>query len=185
MSDSIPAIACVCTGSGHCPLRGRTISAREYSLCSCSADCDDSNFCTEDLCARRRVRWDNERRAQEGLSARPLPVVSNGKTCTPQPPDGPGTRLKVLIDALGLGANGSCGCNAYARKMDRWGSAGCKEREDEIVRHISQQVKGLSPAEILRAVVGAAFSLPFTINPLSPVRSLVRHAIREAAETGY
>ena len=52
---------------------------------------------------------------------------------------GPGSELKKLIPKLFGG--GGCGCNDYAKKMDRWGVAGCESRFDEIVAHLMHQAK--------------------------------------------
>ena len=51
----------------------------------------------------------------------------------------PGTELKSLIPSYF--ASGSCGCDDYAAKMDRWGVEGCRERQEEIINHLVDQAK--------------------------------------------
>ena len=63
---------------------------------------------------------------------------------TPKPPSlekklgsGPGTELSKLIPKA-LEHKG-CGCKNFAKKMNRWGVDGCKQRFDQIVDHLVQK----------------------------------------------
>ena len=52
---------------------------------------------------------------------------------------GPGTEFKKLIPKVMQHAG--CGCNDYARKMDRWGPDLCEKRFYEIVAHLVNKAK--------------------------------------------
>lgn len=65
--------------------------------------------------------------------------------CTSQPrrmaqtPDGPGSELKRAMKQMGLP---SCqACKDLAAKMDEWGVAGCRQRQDEIIEDIMPRAR--------------------------------------------
>jgi hypothetical protein len=66
-------VECVCKGPGFCPQYQRTMSEREYKLCSCT--CGDPNFCTPPLCERRRQRW-----YAQGKNGGPVPALAPTRT---------------------------------------------------------------------------------------------------------
>lgn len=96
----------------------------------------------------------------------PTPQIE--ATCGPPAPCGPGCHLARLFAWFGLRDDGTCGCAAYAAKMDAWGPDGCTEREDEIVGHLAE--------------MAVRRGLPFV--PLAArlaVRQAVANARRDAA----
>ena len=58
--------------------------------------------------------------------------------CTIQYPCGPGCQLKRSLAWWGIRDDGSCGCDAFAAKMDAWGADECWKRIEEIVEHLRQ-----------------------------------------------
>jgi hypothetical protein len=54
-------------------------------------------------------------------------------------PHGPGRELLDLFAELGIKPRKECGCKAYARQMNQWGVAGCRDRRGEIVAHLQSQ----------------------------------------------
>lgn len=50
---------------------------------------------------------------------------------------GPGCQLRRTFAWFGLKDDGSCGCEAFAAKMDSWGDS-CWEHMEEIVDHLRQ-----------------------------------------------
>jgi hypothetical protein len=167
---------CQCTGPGFCPLRGREISAREYAFCACT--CGDPAFCTPEACTRRRIRWLNERRAQENL---PLLEMPPPGPALHQPADGPGTRLKLLLADLGLHGQEGCGCAGMALQMDRWGVAGCRERRQEILDWLHRQQAQTGWWSQLKAAARAARAgLAFHLDPRDPAAGLLDEALRRA-----
>ncbi|MCC9655277.1 hypothetical protein [Rhodopirellula halodulae] len=81
------------------------------------------------------------------------------------PKDGPGTELKALIPKLFK--KKSCGCHAYARKMNRWGVEGCEKHFDEIVEHLVTQAS----QHKLTSLFGTASA-----------RHVARHWVRQAIQ---
>jgi len=57
-----------------------------------------------------------------------------------------GTELAKLIPAWAVENKKGCGCKDMAKKMDRWGLAGCEARRREIVKHLTSQSDKLIPA---------------------------------------
>jgi hypothetical protein len=52
-------------------------------------------------------------------------------------PCGPGCQLRRTCAWFGLKDDGSCGCDAFAAKMDAWGPA-CWQHMEEIVNHLRE-----------------------------------------------
>lgn len=50
---------------------------------------------------------------------------------------GPGCQLRRTFAWFGLRDDGSCGCDAFAAKMDAWGDS-CWQHMEEIVDHLRQ-----------------------------------------------
>ena len=50
---------------------------------------------------------------------------------------GPGCQLRRTFAWFGLKDDGSCGCDAFAAKMDAWGPA-CWDHIEEIVEHLRE-----------------------------------------------
>lgn len=51
---------------------------------------------------------------------------------------GPGTELKLVLKSIGIRA-ADCSCDSMARRMDKWGGAGCREHMDEIVASLVKE----------------------------------------------
>lgn len=58
---------------------------------------------------------------------------------------GVGTELKKMIPAWMAKPTPSCGCNDYAKKMDKWGPDGCESRRSQIISKLVSN-KHLLPA---------------------------------------
>lgn len=171
-------IDCTCSGAGQCPLYDRKITDIEYKLCS--GKCDYPNFCEPDVVMRRRIRLANESRMKDG---RPLLNAPEAKPLI-QPDTGPGTKLKQLITKFGIPAE-LChtGCGDYAARMDRWGISGCKERREEIVKRLTDNLDQLTGRQTISAAWAAIrFIRDGWFNPLKPIQSLVDESIRLAEE---
>lgn len=72
--------------------------------------------------------------------------------CKPRPrveSDGPGSQLLRILRVAHWFAGPSCGCEAYAAKMDSWGADGCEERLKEIVNHLTGQVDKFAISKLL------------------------------------
>lgn len=84
----------------------------------------------------------------------------------------PGGQLQVLLqplaDELGIKPRSNCGCAAYARMMDSWGVAKCRERKAEIVDHLLGELQVTST------------ELPFGLDLRELLTMLVERAIDEA-----
>jgi hypothetical protein len=62
------------------------------------------------------------------------PARGNGGAAPPPiKVGGPGTELKKLIEAMGVGERVGCGCAKFAAEMDVWGPDECERRTEEIV----------------------------------------------------
>lgn len=167
------ALECVCSGPGHCPQYGRTVSRAEYELCSCT--CQDERFCTPPLCQRRRHRWLDAARAASSRSPATPPRV---KPLPAGPSGGPGTELKRLLSSLGIQA-ANCACNDRARQMDAWGVAGCKENRETILAWLRQEQARRGWRDKLKAAALAVSSgLAFRLDPLDPAAGLLDEALR-------
>jgi len=51
----------------------------------------------------------------------------------------PGTCLRNVLKEIGIIKSDVCECDAYATEMDLWGTIGCYERRDAIIRHLNTQ----------------------------------------------
>lgn len=58
----------------------------------------------------------------------------------------PGTALSSLIPDWATDIQSGCTCKDYAKKMDKWGTDGCKKRRPEIIQHLLKQDEKLIPA---------------------------------------
>lgn len=75
----------------------------------------------------------------------------------------------------------------YALKMNRWGTAGCRERREEIVTHLQKQAEKFGWTGLLYVAARTIGSgLAFRLSLIDPIGSLVDEAIRraEAKEAG-
>jgi hypothetical protein len=86
---------------------------------------------------------------------------------------GPGTELKRMTSLMGIPACKAC--HAYAAEMDGWGVAGCRDRFEEIVKHLEHQAARLGWFKWVQAGAKAVvLNLPKT------ARGLAEEAIRRA-----
>jgi hypothetical protein len=94
---------------------------------------------------------------------------------------GPGTELKKLIEQLGLVERKGCKCRKMARKMNRWGTAGCREHKAEIVAHLNEAYHNLTWTDVAAfALRAAAAGLAFKMATVGPAEWLVSEAIRRS-----
>lgn len=101
---------------------------------------------------------------------------------------GPGTEAKRLFESLQIVPLKGCGCEEFARKMDRWGVAGCRgEHYDEIVARFREYAgkydwptKLKAAAILAKRAATCQSALAFRLNPLDPASGLVDEAIRRA-----
>lgn len=84
----------------------------------------------------------------------------------------PGAHLHILLqpmlEELKIKPRSNCGCAAYARLMDSWGVAKCRERKAEIVEHLIAEL-GVKSTE-----------LPFGLDLRDLLGELVEEACRRA-----
>ena len=57
-----------------------------------------------------------------------------------------GTELSKMIPEWATQFEGKCGCKDFARKMDKWGVAGCNSKRGVIIAHLLAQSEHLIPA---------------------------------------
>lgn len=53
--------------------------------------------------------------------------------------DGPGTKLKKILESYGVREKKGCGCSGLAAMMNRWGPAKCRTNMPVIVEHLQKQ----------------------------------------------
>jgi hypothetical protein len=80
----------------------------------------------------------------------------------------PGSALEHIIPHWVVAKGGGCGCKDYAKKMNIWGTEGCKQRRQDIVSHLLGQEEVLMPILKLIPNIGKEVI----------ARSLVDRAIR-------
>ncbi len=105
------------------------------------------------------------------------------KGSKPLPTSGPGSELKALLGEFGITATSSCGCNAFAAQMDRWGVDGTRTHRAKVVAWLDQRRARTSLGPKLRAwLAGAANAVTggFVPDPNDVSGSLVDEAIRRA-----
>ena len=51
----------------------------------------------------------------------------------------PGTCLKNLLKRIKIVSDNSCNCEEYASQMNYWGTSGCEERMDEIIKYLQSR----------------------------------------------
>lgn len=97
----------------------------------------------------------------------------------PRPAAGPGAELAALLHSLGLAA--CLTCQARARQMDAWGTAGCRARRAEIAGWLRAAAAGMSgAAQAWAALRAAASGLAWRLDPADVYGSLVDEACRRA-----
>lgn len=99
---------------------------------------------------------------------------------------GPGCHAKRLLESLKINPILGCDCEAFARKMDDWGVAGCRgEHYDEIVTRFREYAKKYDWRTKLRAAMLAIKTgLACKLDPLDPAPGIVDEAIRRAEAVG-
>ena len=95
------------------------------------------------------------------------------------PTGGPGTELKKMTAELG--AEYCSSCEGTAAWMDKLGPDGCRRERFAIVAAINANRAKLPwVAQIEIAAKAATHAYDWSLNPLSPVESMVLEAIRRA-----
>lgn len=108
-------------------------------------------------------------------------VASANPAWNLMPATGPGRKLEEMFQELKIEYQEACGCAAYARQMDAWGVAGCRENFEEIVKRLRTNAAKYSLWDKWRAAGHALWSgLAFHVNPLDPFPGLVAEALRRA-----
>ena len=79
-----------------------------------------------------RVAWDEGR----GPGQR---EAGKARLSSRKPKGGPGRELKNLLRRFGIKDVGCGSCGGFAAKMDRWGTATCRENLGTIVDHLERQ----------------------------------------------
>jgi len=69
-----------------------------------------------------------------------------------EPLNNPGTCLQQLFFELRVNDSEDCGCSEYASLMNSWGTAGCIDRKEEIIKHLTTQKPTLFT--ILKIAIG-------------------------------
>ncbi len=93
---------------------------------------------------------------------------------------GPGCQLRRTFAWFGIRDDGSCGCDAFAAKMDAWGPDQCIRRIEEIVQHLREAAakRGLPfLATAARIAIGRA------VEAARQEMSHGQEAVSEARET--
>lgn len=99
------------------------------------------------------------------------------------PDFGPGTELQSLLLSIGIDKKSDCGCNAQMAKMNYWGVEGCTKHFNEIVGFLKDGIVHFGWADRMKAAALATIKgLAFKLNPLDPIPSLVKEAIKRAKE---
>jgi hypothetical protein len=80
--------------------------------------------------------------------------------------------LLLLLRDFKVKPTSSCRCHEYARMMDSWGVAKCRERKAEIVEHLLQESGATST------------DLPFGLDLADLLGEMVDEAIRLAEANG-
>lgn len=99
---------------------------------------------------------------------------------------GPGAKLKALLAAIGVQAKAGCRCDEHIAAMNKWGPEGCRQnmkqilqwlKEDGLHYSLGERVKAGAMAALPESLGGAGLAL--RINPVNPMRSLVKIAIEQ------
>lgn len=109
-----------------------------------------------------------------------LPVERIRHLCPKRKPGhGPGTHLALMINQMGIKAEGTCACFEKQVRMDYLGSAGCRREWNELYDHLRMAYKSADIATKAGALKRALhYGLPLTIS------GLLEEAIRRAEEDG-
>jgi hypothetical protein len=103
----------------------------------------------------------------------------------PAPVEGPGKELALLLRSLGISEPPGCDCQSRMARMNRWGSAGCRERLPEIRTWLQQAYAATPWPTRLRASTAAiASGLALQLDPSDVLGSLVAIAITRAEQQG-
>jgi len=96
-----------------------------------------------------------------------VPIESGfniARECQPGPDSGPGTALESILSELGIKRTASCGCDAFASRMNIWGVEGCREHREEILEHLRTAYDSADLTTKLRAGANAiAQGKPLTL----------------------
>jgi hypothetical protein len=117
---------------------------------------------------------------------RPTEVCRVKANCGPMAvvpsPEGPGTELRLIMDALGVRPLKNCGCTKFAAWMNEMGVDDCRAAREEIAAKLQAKSVEFGLDTFLTAGLRALTSgIALRINPLHPFLSLVDLAIERAS----
>lgn len=148
-----------------CPSCARRIPARVFPVhCVCNAIHDDPSA----------GKW-VERTTEATVHQEPR-QLQTGRGY-------PGAELAALLAELDIQEEG-CGCKKFARKMNRWGVAGCREHRQEIVDRLKEKAGKRDWGTKVWAAVRVVATGATWLNPLDIYGSLADEAIRRAEAKG-
>ena len=107
-------MSCECSHAGWCARHGIEKSAHWHHLCKTRED--------------YFLQWEEGRGPGQHAAKQ-----SHANTPPSNLSSGPGTELSKLISERGYSVSRGCSCNDKIRKMDQWGSEGCRANLEEIV----------------------------------------------------
>lgn len=117
-------------------------------------------------------------RALERLACGEAPLYGDAP---PAPVAGPGTELMKLIEGLKLDMGPGCQCKARARKMNGWGSEGCRRNRATIIDWLKESANKTGWWDWTKA--GYRLSLQPWFKVTDPFGGMVDEAIRRAEQT--
>lgn len=93
----------------------------------------------------------------------------------------PGSELVGICDSLDVKPTSGCECYRKSSDMNKWGIAGCLERQAEIIRWIRKAYAGVDWITAIKAAgLSVATGLAVKLNPLDPAPGLFAECIRRA-----
>lgn len=149
------SFTCQCSGPGFCATFDKEQSERAFDICR-------GVVLTPEKCAAYREIWRGEMLPDKE------PV---------------GNALRDIVASLNLSERSGCECERWRRKMNKWGTAGCRVHQEEIIAHLNKAYHALSAADWLKSAAAAVLSgLALRINPTDPAGSLLDLAIERASQ---
>jgi len=92
---------------------------------------------------------------------------------------GVGFELEQIYKSMGITPPANCTCRALAKRMNELGPDGCRQHQDDLVKAMEKNAEQYKWTDTIHAGIRAVKTgLAFQINPLDPLRSCLKLAIK-------
>lgn len=173
---------CVCPGPGYC--EQFKLHQMEYAYGICSGKGSPGRPCTKEKSEAYRRKW-QQRLADPNIIQKPMVRRRTASTRDYKPTrslsveKGPGTKLKNILESLGVSASTGCKCRERMLAMNDWGVEECRRQREEILSWLRYEQSQRGWGTFFKAAFYAATTRFISIT--DPLGSILDEALRQAA----